>query len=265
MSEQFEKITYEKDGRVALITISRPERLNAIDPQTGHELRTAFSDFRDDDDLWVAILTGSGDRAFSTGNDLVAMSEMMAGKSNVARELARAPFGGITREFECWKPIVAAINGYCLAGGLEIALCCDIRVAAEHAQFGVPEVTRAIIPGAGGTQRLPRMLPKGIALEMLVTGARFDAQWALRCGLVNYVVPAEEVLPKAREMAEKICENGPLAVRAAKESAVRGLELSLEDGLNLEIEFSGKVIRTEDAREGPLAFAQKRQPEYKGR
>ncbi len=264
MAEQFEKVSFEKEGRLALITINRPERLNAIDAQTSYELHQAFSGFRDDADLWVVILTGAGDRAFSTGNDLVAMAERMSGRSG-ERVPFRAPFGGITRDFECWKPIIAAINGYCLAGGLEIALCCDIRVAAEHAQFGVPEVTRAIIPAAGGTQRLPRALPKGMALEMLLTGARFDAQWALRYGLVNYVVPADQLLPKARELAQAICGNGPLAVRAAKESALRGLGLSLEEGLQQEIEFSRRVLVTEDAREGPLAFAQKRKPEYKGR
>jgi enoyl-CoA hydratase/carnithine racemase len=261
----FEKVLYEKDGRIALITINRPDRMNAIDPQTSYEMHQAFCDFRDNDGLWVAILTGAGERAFSAGNDLVAMSEMMAGKVNFSEEMNRAPFGGITRNFECWKPIIGAVNGYCVAGGLEIAVSCDIRVAADHAQFGVPEVTRAIIPGAGGTQRLPRMLPKGIALELLLTGGRFDAQWALRYGLVNHVVPAEQVLPKARSLAQAICENGPLAVRAAKESALRGLELPLAEGLKQEIEFSRKVIATEDAREGPLAFAQKRKPEYKGR
>ena len=265
MADQFEKILYEKDGRLALITINRPERRNAIDARTSYEMQTAFYDFRDDDDLWVAILTGAGDKAFSAGNDLVAMSEMMAGRGGDRPAVPSAPFGGITRNFECWKPIIAAVNGFCLAGGLEIAISCDIRVAAEHAEFGVPEVTRGIIPGAGGTQRLPRMLPKGIALELLITGARFDAEWAFRHGLVNYVVPADQVLAKARELAEAICENGPLAVRAAKESALRGLELPLEDGLKQEIEFSRKVVTSEDAREGPLAFAQKRKPEYKGR
>lgn len=265
MAEKFEKIVHEKDGHIALITINRPESLNAIDPQTSFELHTAFCDFRDNDDLWVAILTGSGERAFSTGNDLVAMAKAMSGEGGGLSEHFRAPFGGITRNFECWKPIIAAINGYCLAGGLEIALSCDMRVAAEHAQFGVPEVTRGIIPAASGTQRIPRTVPRGIALELLITGARFDAEWALRYGLVNYVVPADQVLPKARELAQKICENGPLAVRAAKESALRGLELSMEEGLKQEGEFSRKVLATEDAREGPLAFAQKRKAEYKGR
>ncbi len=265
MAEQFEKILYERDGRIALITINRPDSLNAIDPQTSFELHTAFCDFRDNDDLWVAILTGAGERAFSTGNDLVAMAKAMSGEAEGLREQMRAPFGGITRNFECWKPIIAAINGYCLAGGLEVALSCDIRVAAEHAQFGVPEVTRGIIPAASGTQRIPRAVPRGIALEMLMTGARYDAQWALRYGLVNYVVPADQVLAKARELAETICANGPLAVRAAKESALRGLELSFEEGLKQEAEISRRVLATEDAREGPLAFAQKRKPEYKGR
>jgi enoyl-CoA hydratase/carnithine racemase len=265
MADQVEKVLYEKDGRIALITINRPERMNAIDAQTSYELNKAFCDFRDDDGLWVAILTGAGEKAFSTGNDLVAMSEAMAGKVSYPEEVARAPFGGITRNFECYKPIIAAINGYCLAGGLEVSLSCDIRVAAEHAQFGVPEVTRGIIPAASGTQRIPRAIPKGLALEMLIAGARFDAQWALRCGLVNYVVPASEVMAKARELAEKICENGPLAVRFAKESALRGLELPFSEGLDLEREFGRRVLQTEDAREGPLAFAQKRKPDYKGR
>ncbi|MEX0785188.1 MAG: enoyl-CoA hydratase-related protein [Dehalococcoidia bacterium] len=259
----YQRITYEKDGRLALITINRPDVLNCIDPLTSHELHTAFTDFKDDDGLWVAILTGAGEKAFSTGNDLVAMAKMMAGQGG--GDVPRAAFGGITREYECWKPIIAAINGYCLAGGMEIAASCDIRVAAEHAQFGVPEVTRAIIPGASGTQRLPRMLPKGIALEMLMTGARFDAEWALRYGLVNYVVPADQVMAKARELAETICQNGPLAVRAAKESALRGLELPLSEGLKQENEFSRRVMSSEDAREGPRAFAEKRKPEYKGR
>ena len=265
MADDYTRILYEKDGRIALITINRPERRNAIDAQTSFELKKAFTDFNDDDDLWVAILTGAGDKAFSAGNDLVAMSELMAGKLKLDPEIARTPFGGITRGFECWKPIIAAINGFCLAGGLEIAASCDIRVAAEHAKFGVPEVTRGIIPGASGTQRLPRMLPKGIALELLITGGHFDAEWALRYGLVNHVVPADQVMAKAREIAEAICQNGPLAVRAVKESALRGLEMTMEEGLKQENQFSAKVMGSEDAREGPLAFAQKRKPEYKGR
>lgn len=263
---QFEKVIYEKRGRVGIVTINRPDRMNAIDPETSAELHEAWCDFRDDDDLWVGIFTGAGERAFSAGNDLVAMSKaQQEGLNAVSAVYSRAPFGGITRNFECWKPIIAAINGYCLAGGLEMALACDVRIAAEHAVFGLPEVTRAIIPGAGGTQRLPRIVPFGPALELILTGGRFDAQWALKYGLVNHVVAADQVMPKALELAAAICENGPLAVRLAKEAVYHGLSVPIEEGLRFENEQSRKVLVSEDAREGPLAFAQKRKPNYKGR
>jgi len=192
----------------------------------------------------------------------VAMARSMAAGRGVGLSV---PFAGITRDFECWKPIIAAINGYCLAGGLELALCCDIRIAAEHAQFGLPEVTRAIIPGAGGTQRLPRAVPSAAAMHLLLTGGRFDAQWALRFGLVTEVVPADRLLPRALEIAEEICRNGPLAVRAVKQAALQGPDRSLNDGLDLEAELGRQVLRSEDAREGPRAFAEKRPPVYRGR
>jgi enoyl-CoA hydratase/carnithine racemase len=263
---KFENVIYEKRGRVGIVTINRPERMNAIDPQTSAELHEAWCDFRDDDGLWVGIFTGAGERAFSAGNDLVAMSQLQQQGSNaVSAAYLRAPFGGITRNFECWKPMIAAINGYCLAGGLEMALSCDIRIAAEHAKFGLPEVTRAIIAGAGGTQRLPRLIPFGPALELLLTGAKFDAEWAYRYGLVNYVVPADQVMPRALALADAICENGPLAVRLAKEAAYKGLNVSLDEGLRFENEQSRRVLGSEDSREGPLAFAQKRKPQYKGK
>ncbi len=259
----FKNIIFETKGRLAYITINRPERRNAIDPDTSQELLDAFTAFRDDDGLWAAILTGAGDQAFSAGADLVAMAQAMAGG---ASPLAmNVPFAGITRGFECWKPIIAAINGFCLAGGLELALCCDIRIAAEHATFGLPEPKRAIIPGAGGTQRLPRAVPLAFAMELLLTGERFDAQTALRFGLVSRVVPLPQLMPTAEEVAGKILECGPLAVRAIKQAAIQGRELPLEEGLRLEARLAGQVFRSEDAREGPLAFAQKRKPEYKGR
>ncbi len=261
----FEKVRYERRDRVAIITINRPDVMNAIDPQTSYELRKAWEDFRDSDDLWVAILTGAGDRAFSAGNDLVAMAKLMAGQMQLKEEWRGVPFGGITRDFECWKPMIAAINGFCLAGGLEMALSCDIRVASEDAQFGLPEVTRAIIPGASGTQRLPRAVPLGIALELLMTGGRIDAQTALRYGLVNHVVPKAQVMDKALEIAGVISKNGPLAVRAVKEAAIRGLSLPFEEGLKLENELSRRVLQSEDALEGPRAFAEKREPRYQGR
>ena len=259
----FKNITYETRGRLAYVTINRPDRRNAIDPDTSRELKDAFEAFKADDEAWVAILTGTGDQAFSAGADLVAMAQAFAGGDG--RPGWDVPFGGITRGFECWKPIIAAINGYCLAGGLELALACDIRVAAEHATFGLPEPKRAIIPAAGGTQRLPRVVPLAFAMELLMTGDRFDSETALRFGLVSRVVAADKLMATAEEIAAKILECGPLAVRYIKESAMRGREMSLEDGLKLESQMAGKVFQSEDAREGPTAFAQKRKPEYKGR
>ena len=219
----FEKVIYEKRGRIA-DHHDEPARAHERDrpADLGGDARGVVRLPRRRRTLG-GILTGAGERAFSAGNDLVAMSQMQQQGSNaVSAAYSRAPFGGITRGFECWKPIIAAINGHCLAGGLEIALSCDMRIAAEHATFGLPEVTRAIIPGAGGTQRLPRAIPFGLALELILTGGRFDVHWAYRYGLVNHVVPADQVMPKAIAMAEEICENGPLAVRLAKEAAVRG-------------------------------------------
>jgi enoyl-CoA hydratase/carnithine racemase len=258
----YKNILYEERGHVAYVTINRPDRRNAIDPATSHDLKQAFEDFKTDDDAWVAILTGAGDQAFSAGADLVAMSAALSGGGEGVP--MNVPFGGITRGYECWKPIIAAINGYCLAGGLEIALSCDIRVAAEHAQFGLPEPRRAIIPAAGGTQRLPRSVPLAFAMELLLTGDRFDAQTALRFGLVSSVVPKAELMATAEAIAGRILECGPLAVRAIKQAVLRGREMSLEDGLRLEGQLAGPIFGTEDAGEGPRAFAEKRKPTYRG-
>lgn len=263
--EGFQNIIYEKRGHIAIITINRPERMNACDPATNIELYRAWTDFRDDDDLWVAILTGAGDRAFSAGNDLKAMAEAQAQGRSTASVHLPVPFGGMTERVEIWKPMIAAINGHCLAGGLEMALACDIRIAADHATFGLPEPQRAIIPGAGGTQRLPRYIPMAWAMEMLLTGRPIDAETALRCGLVSRVVPLAELMPTALRIAEEICQNGPLAVRAIKELALRGRDMPLAHGLALEDAFSREIVRTEDAQEGPRAFVEKRRPEYKGR
>ncbi|HKZ50599.1 MAG TPA: enoyl-CoA hydratase-related protein [Dehalococcoidia bacterium] len=260
----FEKIVYEKKGRIAYITINRPEARNALDGQTNEELYDAWTDFRDDPEVWVAILTGAGDRAFCSGADLVSMAE---GRTNVEGlgEGRVVPFGGMTKDFHLWKPTIAAINGYCLAGGLEIALACDIRVAADNAQFGAPEPKWAIMPGAGGTQRLPRAVPRSLAMKLLLTGDRINALEALQWGLVTDVVPLPELITAAEKIAESILENGPLAVRIIKETAMRGWDMSLDDGLALESYMARVVGQSEDAKEGPRAFAEKRKPEYKGR
>lgn len=261
-------IRYETSGRIAVITLDRPEVHNALDRATSAELVDAWVRFRDDPDSWVAIVTGAGERAFCSGADLRDLGEFYRATTPQERRerLEREPgLGGITRNLFIPKPIIAAINGYCLAGGLELALACDLRVAAENATFGLTEVRWGIIPGAGGTQRLPRMIPVGVALEMILTAQPIQAAEALRVGLVNRVVPLDRLMPEAMALAERICANGPLAVRAAKEAVWRGLSLPLEEGLRLEGYLGEPLRQTEDAAEALRAFAEKRAPQFKGR
>jgi enoyl-CoA hydratase/carnithine racemase len=257
-------VLYEQRERVVTITINRPEAMNAIDPETHEALIAAWTRFRDDDGAWVAILTGAGDRSFSAGADLKKMIPAAFARGGGGRHNDYG-LGGITRGLEVWKPMIAAINGHCLAGGLEQALCCDLRIAAPHATFGLTEVRWAIMPGAGGTQRLPRAVPLARALEMILMAKTLNAEEALASGLVNAVVPLGELMPTARQWAETICERGPLAVRAAKEAVIRGLTLPLPDGLRLEAMLSGTLRGTEDAVEGPRAFAEKRKPRFQAR
>ena len=257
-------VLYEVKDRIATITLNRPEAMNSIDPETQHALVEAWTRFRDDSDAWVAILTGAGDKAFSAGADLKKLIPAAFARSGGGAHNTLG-LGGITRGLEIWKPMIAAINGHCLAGGLEQALACDLRLASPNATFGLTEVRWAIMPGAGGTQRLPRAVPLAKALEMILMAKAITAEEALRCGLVNAVVPLPELLATARQWATKICECGPLAVRAAKEAVLRGLSLPLADGLRLEAFLSGTLRGTEDAVEGPKAFAEKRKPDFKAR
>lgn len=257
-------IRYEKSGRIATVTINRPEALNAIDPTTNAELVEAWADFRDDPEVWVGVLTGAGDRAFCAGADLKALIPALTEQARRG-ELQAFNFGGITRGFVTWKPIIAAVNGFALAGGTELALACDIRIAAETARFGQPEVRWAIIPGAGGTQRLPRAIGLSAAMEIILTGRQVDAQEALRLGLVHKVVPPGEVMAEAYRTAEALLANGPLALRAAKQAVIQGWDLPLEEGLDLELRLLRDLLLTEDAVEGPRAFAEKRAPRYQAR
>jgi E-phenylitaconyl-CoA hydratase len=257
------EILFERSSHIATITINRPEAMNALNSAVRRGLAEALTSFRDDAELWVAIVTGTGERAFSAGADLVEMSTR--GREDFRDAFWEQGTPGINRGLDVGKPVIAAINGYCLAGGLELALACDIRIAAEHAQFGLTEVTRGIIPGGGGTQRLPRLIPLGAALELLFTGERIPAAEALRLGIVNRVVPASEVMAEALRLAERINQNAPLAVRAVKEAALRGLDLPLEQGLRIEAFLSRVVRDTEDSREGPRAFAEKRPARFQGR
>ena len=257
-------VLYEQQDRIVTITINRPEAMNAVDPETQEALVSAWTRFRDDDSAWVAILTGAGERAFSAGADLKKLVPGLFARGGAAPHNADG-LGGITRGLEIWKPMIAAINGFCLAGGLEQALACDLRIATPGATFGLTEVRWAIMPGAGGTQRLPRALPLAKALEMILMARTLTAEEALRWGLVNAVVPPAELLPTARAWAQELCERGPLAVRAAKEAVVRGLTMPLADGLRLEAFLSGTLRGTEDAVEGPRAFAEKRKPGFRAR
>jgi len=257
-------VLYEQQDRIVTITINRPEAMNAVDPETQEALVSAWTRFRDDDSAWVAILTGAGERAFSAGADLKKLVPGLFARGGAAPHNADG-LGGITRGLEIWKPMIAAINGFCLAGGLEQALACDLRIATPSATFGLTEVRWAIMPGAGGTQRLPRALPLAKALEMILMARTLTAEEALRWGLVNAVVPPAELLPTARTWAQELCERGPLAVRAAKEAVVRGLTMPLADGLRLEAFLSGTLRGTEDAVEGPRAFAEKRKPAFRAR
>ena len=257
-------VSYEKDGRIATITINRPEALNAIDPATNDELVATWADFRDDPEVWVGILTGAGERAFCAGADLKELIPSLGERAR-AGTLDRFNFGGITRGYTTWKPLIAAVNGFALAGGTELALACDIRIAAETARFGQPEVRWAIIPGAGGTQRLPRAIGMSAALEIILTGRQVDAQEALRLGLVHRVVPAADVLAEARRTAAALLVNGPLALRAAKQAVLRGWDRPLDEGLDLELRLFSEMLLTQDAVEGPKAFAEKRPPVFQAR
>ncbi len=255
-------IDYKKEGKIAIFTINRQEAFNSMNVQAAKELHDVLADFRDDPELWVGIITGAGEKAFCAGADIKDMLPFM--KQNLRNKPWAMPATHM-RGLELWKPLIAAINGVALGGGLEIALACDIRVASEKARFGVPEVTLGLIPGWGGTQRLPRMVPWCKAAELLFTGKPIDAQEAYRIGLVNKVVPPEAVMSTAKELAEAICQAGPLAVRAAKEAMIMGSSMTLEDGLRLENSLEAYLVNTEDFVEGTTAFVEKRKPVYKAK
>ena len=259
-------VDYVKEGRIAIMTINRPEARNALNADAHRELAEAMFDFRDNSDLWVAIITGAGDISFSAGQDLKAMGGGQQRRPEGERpERPATPASAYNIADKIYKPFIAAINGYALGGGLELALTCDIRIAAEHASFGQPEVLRGFIPGGGGTQRLPRFIPRAKAAELLLMGQRISAEEALAIGLVNKVVPLDQLMSTAREWAEIICQAAPLGVWAAKEAMIRGYEVTLEEGLKIEREMSARCTASEDFREGVMAFAQKRTPEWKAK
>jgi len=257
----FQFLTLEVADRVATLTVNRPDKLNALNDATIAELGHAIDEIRIDDSVGGVILTGAG-RAFIAGADISELS----GQTPVLGK-ARARAGqDVFRRFEtCPKPVIAAVNGFALGGGCELAMACHVRIASDAAKFGQPESKLGILPGYGGSERLPRLVGKGRAMQLLMTGEMIDAAEAYRIGLVNKVVPAADLMTTTREMMKTILANGPLAVALCIEAIDRGLEMSLEEGLILEANHFGLLAATDDMREGMRAFLEKRAPAFKGK
>jgi crotonobetainyl-CoA hydratase len=259
---EYQYVLYEKRGRIAYVTLNRPEVMNALHPPLGVELNHVWSDFIADPDLWVAILTGAGERAFCAGADLKY-------RATVADEAAlRRPSGSRSHVLDrCWKPIVAAVNGYAVGGGLELALRCDIIVAAEHAQFGLPEARRGLLADAGGVVVLPRRIPYRLAMGLILTGKFISALEAYRIGLINQVVPMGDLMAAAETWAGDILDCAPLAVQAAKQVVSNTIDLPVEVAMSRIESFDAvrRLRESEDYVEGPRAFAEKRKPAWKGK
>jgi enoyl-CoA hydratase len=253
-------IEYKKEGKIAIFTINRPEAKGALNVQAFIELHDALVNFRDDDELLVGIITGTSN-VFCSGVDVRDFLPFLKKTANKPWQVPTT----IIRGLEIWKPLIAAVNGVALGGGFELAIACDIRIASENAVFGSPEVTLGVFPGGGSTQRLPRIIPLPLAAEMLFTGRRIDAREAYRIGLVNKVVPLNELMPTAEKMALAICRAAPLAVKAVKEALIRGIGMRLEDGLQLENYFMQYITSTRDFIEGTTAFIEKRKPAFEGK
>ena len=257
-----ENVLYEKKGAIAYVTLNRPKVLNALNKATIAELVEVFEDARDDAAVRGVILTGAGDKAFAAGADI---SEMANDTPTEAEAKTRRGQRLTTLIENLGKPVIAAVNGFALGGGCELAMACTIRLAIETARFGQPEVTIGIIPGYGGTQRLPRLVGKGRALQLILTGDMIGAQEAYRIGLVNEIVPNADLLSRAEAILNRIDANAPVAVKLAIDAANRGLDVSLAEGLNLEASLFTRCVATEDMKEGVSAFREKRKPKFQGR
>ncbi len=257
-----ENVLYETKGAIAYVTLNRPKVLNALNQRTWENLRTAFEDARDDAAVRGVILTGTGDKAFIAGADISELARITPVAAQQSSRFGQAVLDLIEN---LGKPVIAAVNGFALGGGCETAMACTIRLASEKAKFGQPEVTLGIPPGGGGTQRLPRLVGRGRALQLILSGEIISAQEAYRMGLVNEVVPAAELIPRAEAILKQIFANAPIAVTYSLEAVNRGLETSQAEGLALEASFFGLCAATEDKQEGTSAFLAKREPQFQGR
>ena len=261
MATTYENLILEIQDRVARVTISRPKVLNALNEKTVREIHAVFSSLRENADVGVVILTGAGEKAFVAGADINELAVMTPLQGEASSKLGQAAL----REIETLgKPVIAAINGFALGGGCELALACHMRFASENAKLGLPEVGLGIIPGYGGTQRLPRIVGLGRALELITTGNMIDAQEALRIGLVNHVFPQADLIPACEKIAQTILGKGALAIRYALDAAVRGVESDLTQGLEREAGHFGLLAATADMHEGLKAFLEKRKPNFTG-
>src|SRR4029078_546097 len=258
----YENILVEKKNSIAYVTVNRPKVLNALNMATMEDLRAAFHDIKKDAGVRVVILTGSGEKAFIAGADIAELSKHDAVS---AKEYTHKGQSVLNLIENLGKPVIACINGFALGGGCEIAMACTMRLARENANFGRPEVKLGIIPGYGGTQRLPRLVGKGLAMQMVLAGEMITAQEAHRIGLVNEVVAGAELIPRAEAIAQKIIANAPLAVQYAMEAVNKGMEMTLAEGLFLEATLFAVSCATEDKKEGTTAFLEKRQAQFKGK
>ncbi|HEY7786105.1 MAG TPA: enoyl-CoA hydratase-related protein [Pyrinomonadaceae bacterium] len=261
MSQSYETLLLERRNRVAIITINRPDKRNALNIKTREEGAAILEELATDESVGVVVFTGAGDKAFIAGADI---SEFAGRTATMQRDVmtSRSLFTAID-SFP--KPVIAMINGYCLGGGCELAMACDIRIASETASFGQPEINLGIIPGGGGTQRLTRLVGEGKAMEMILTGEIIDARTAFSIGLVNHVVPADQLQPKTMEIASRMADKSPVALRMAKEAVKLASRSNLDEGLRREVDLFALCFSTEDKNEGVAAFLEKRKPAFKGR
>jgi len=271
MHEETDHLLVERSDGILTLTMNRPEAGNALSPQMLVRMAEAWYEFRDSRDLRVAILTGAGDKDFCAGGDLKLTMPLVTGARQPEDEWDHRLVSNYTlftdailRGFALYKPVIAAVNGSALGGGTEMTNACDLRVAAEHAVFGTPEAKRGLLPGGGSISRLPRQIPYAKAMELLLIGDSITAAEALALGLLNYVVPRAQLLAKARELAHKLADNGPLAVQKIKEGVLRTSGVPLDQALAIENEVSVAVLMSKDAREGPRAFKEKRKPRFTG-